>query len=62
MSIFVDDEGDEVAKGDPLYTIDPREYEAGVAKGKADIAKATADIENAKAQIKFPSFIKVTSN
>lgn len=46
-------EGDEVKPGDPLYTIDPREFQAGVAKSKADIAKAVADIATAKAQIKL---------
>ena len=46
-------EGDEVKPGDKLYTIDPREYQAAVAKSKADIAKAVADIANAKAQIKL---------
>src|SRR5207248_1237203 len=45
-------EGDEVQEGDPLYSIDPREYKAAVAKAKADVAKAVADIENWKAQIK----------
>jgi RND family efflux transporter MFP subunit len=44
-------EGEEVAKDDRLYVIDPREYAAAVAKSQADIAKAAADIENAKAQI-----------
>jgi RND family efflux transporter MFP subunit len=45
-------EGEEVKEGAPLYTIDPREYKAAVAKGVADVAKATADIDNWKAQIK----------
>jgi RND family efflux transporter MFP subunit len=45
-------EGDEVKECAPLYTIDPREYKAAVAKGVADVAKATADIANWKAQIK----------
>ncbi|QEL20210.1 efflux RND transporter periplasmic adaptor subunit [Limnoglobus roseus] len=46
-------EGLEVEKGAALYSIDPREYEAGVAKAQADIARAVADIANAKAQIKL---------
>lgn len=45
-------EGAEVKKGDVLYTIDPREYEATVAKAEAEIQRARADNANAKAQIK----------
>ncbi len=44
-------EGEEVAAKQPLYTIDDREYVAGVAKARADILKADADILNAKAQV-----------
>ena len=44
-------EGDEVKAGTQLYTIDPREYLAAVAKAEADIQKAKADIINAKAQV-----------
>lgn len=46
-------EGDEVAKDQPLYSIDPREYQAGVATSEASIAKADADIANAKVQIRL---------
>jgi multidrug efflux system membrane fusion protein len=46
-------EGDEVEAGDPLYTIDPREYVAAVAKSKADLAKAKADVDRSKADIRF---------
>jgi len=46
-------EGEEVKKGDPLFTIDQREYLTAVARAKADVAKAAADIENWKAQIKL---------
>ena len=46
-------EGEEVEKGKPLYTIDPREYKAGVARATADLAKASADIGNWTAQIKL---------
>lgn len=46
-------EGEEVAKDTPLYTIDPREYRAGVKRAEADLAKASADIGNWKAQIKL---------
>jgi RND family efflux transporter MFP subunit len=46
-------EGEEVKAGELLYQIDPREYEAQVAKSNADIAKSKADIANANAQIKL---------
>ncbi len=46
-------EGDEVEVGKPLYSIDPREYRAAVARATADQAKAVADISNWKAQIKL---------
>ncbi|AWM37762.1 Efflux pump periplasmic linker BepD precursor [Gemmata obscuriglobus] len=46
-------EGDEVKKGDLLYRIDPREYEAAELKAKSDISKAEADAANAKAQIRL---------
>ena len=46
---FVD--GSDVVKDQPLYTIDPREYEAMVAKAEADIERARADQANAEAQI-----------
>jgi RND family efflux transporter MFP subunit len=45
-------EGEEVKEGAPLYTIDPREYKAAVAKAEADVTKAGADVANWKAQIK----------
>ncbi len=46
---FVD--GTDVVKGQDLYTIDPREYEAMVARAEADIERAKADQANAEAQI-----------
>jgi RND family efflux transporter MFP subunit len=46
-------EGEEVRAGQPLYQIDPREYQADLAKAEADILKAVADIANAKAQVKL---------
>jgi len=46
-------EGEEVAKGAKLYTIDPREYNSGVARSTAEVAKATADIDSWKAQVKL---------
>src|SRR5262245_14614018 len=39
-------EGDEIEAGTPLYTIDPREYRAAVARATADQAKAIADGDN----------------
>jgi membrane fusion protein, multidrug efflux system len=48
---FVD--GVDVTKRTPLYTIDPREYKAMVAKAEADIERARADHANAKAQEKL---------
>ena len=36
------DEGSKVKAGDPLYRIDPRTYEAGVAQAEASLAQATA--------------------
>ena len=42
-------EGSEVKKGDPLYDIDPREFEANVAKAQADLTKATAALARAQA-------------
>ena len=38
------DEGSVVRKGQRLYTIDPREYEAAVAEAKARLAQAEADL------------------
>jgi RND family efflux transporter MFP subunit len=46
-------EGEEVVRGAPLYTIDPREYRTAVARATADQAKAAAEIANWKAQIKL---------
>lgn len=46
-------EGEEVKEGDLLYKIDPREYDAALAKSKADKEKAYADIANAEAQIRL---------
>lgn len=50
---FRDKEGEEVKAGDPLYTIDPREYEAAVARSKADIAKADGDIKNWQSKVEL---------
>jgi membrane fusion protein (multidrug efflux system) len=37
-------EGSNVKKGDLLYTIDPREYEANLQKAKGELAQAQADL------------------
>jgi RND family efflux transporter MFP subunit len=42
-------EGSEVKKGDLLYTIDPAEFKANVAKAEADFAKAKAESARADA-------------
>jgi len=42
-------EGAEVNRGDPLYDIDPREFEAAVARATADHAKANAELARAQA-------------
>jgi len=43
-------EGQFVAKGDPLFTIDPRPYQAQVKQLQADLARAKAQLENAVVQ------------
>jgi RND family efflux transporter MFP subunit len=43
-------EGADVKKGDPLYEIDPREYQAAVEKAKADEAKAKAELRRAESE------------
>ncbi len=44
-------EGDEVKVGDPLYVIDPREFQSAVSRSKSDIARAVADGASADAQV-----------
>lgn len=44
-------EGSFVKKGDLLYTIDPRNLEAAVAKAKGDLAKANADLARASQDV-----------
>jgi multidrug efflux system membrane fusion protein len=46
-------EGTEVAKGDPLYDIDQREYITAEKKAMAELGKAKADVLNWTAQIKL---------
>lgn len=41
-------EGQDVRKGDPLFTIDPRPYEAALAQAEAALARDRAQLENAE--------------
>lgn len=43
-------EGQEVRKGDLLFTIDPKPYEAALRKAEAAMARDTAQLENARAE------------
>ncbi len=43
-------EGQDVAKGSLLFTIDPRQYEAQVKQAEANLAKDKAQLENAREQ------------
>jgi multidrug efflux system membrane fusion protein len=43
-------EGQDVKKGDKLFTIDPRAFEAGLKQAEATLAKDLALLENARAQ------------
>ncbi len=44
-------EGQDVKKGDLLFTIDPRPFEAQLKQAEANIAKDKAQLENAKKQV-----------
>src|SRR5437763_654495 len=43
-------EGQEVKRGDPLFTIDPRSFQATLAQAEAVLARDTATASNAAAQ------------
>ncbi|MEW6715424.1 MAG: efflux RND transporter periplasmic adaptor subunit [Nitrospirota bacterium] len=43
-------EGQDVKKGDLLFTIDPRPYEAALKQAEANLAKDTAQLENARVE------------
>lgn len=43
-------EGDDVPKGAPLFTIDPRPFQASLTQAKANLARDRASAENAKEQ------------
>ena len=45
-------EGQDVKKGDILFTIDPRPYEASLKQAEANLAKDTAQLENAREQVR----------
>jgi len=44
-------EGQDVKKGDLLFTIDPRPYEATLKQAEANLAKDTAQLENARVEV-----------
>ncbi|MCL5024080.1 MAG: efflux RND transporter periplasmic adaptor subunit [Nitrospirae bacterium] len=44
-------EGQDVRKGEILFTIDPRPYEAALRQAEANLAKDTAQLENAKVDV-----------
>jgi len=44
-------EGQDVRKGDLLFTIDPRPYEAALRQAEANLAKDTAQLENARVEV-----------
>lgn len=46
------DDGDRVEKGDLLFVIDPRPYQAELARAKAAVAGAQAELANAEAELK----------
>lgn len=44
-------EGQDVNKGDILFTIDPRSYEVALKQAEANLAKDTAQLENARVEV-----------
>jgi multidrug efflux system membrane fusion protein len=44
-------EGQEVKKGDPLFTIDPRPLQAALEQARANLQRDTAQLENAKIEL-----------
>ena len=52
-------EGDEVQRGQRLFTIDPRPYEAALAQAKANLARDEANLKNAEAeQARYADLVK----
>jgi len=45
-------EGQDVRKGDILFTIDPRPYEAALKQAEANLAKNNAQLENAREEVR----------
>ena len=45
-------EGQDVKKGDLLFTIDPRPYEAALKQAEANLTKDTAQLENAREEVR----------
>jgi multidrug efflux system membrane fusion protein len=45
-------EGQDVNKGDLLFTIDPRSYEAALKQAEANLAKDNAHLENARVEVR----------
>ncbi|MFA4909531.1 MAG: efflux RND transporter periplasmic adaptor subunit [Desulfobacteria bacterium] len=45
-------EGQDVQKGDTLFTIDPRPYEAALKQAEANLAKDIAQLENARQNVR----------
>jgi len=45
-------EGQDVRKGDILFTIDPRPYEAALKQAEANLAKDNAQLENAREEVR----------
>src|ERR1044071_2603625 len=55
-------EGDEVQRGQRLFTIDPRPYEAALAQAKANLARDEANLKNAEAeQARYADLVKKRS-
>jgi multidrug efflux system membrane fusion protein len=52
-------EGQDVRKGDLLFTIDPRPYEAALKQSEANLAKDIAQLDNARAELfRYEELIK----
>ena len=43
-------EGEDVRRGEVLFTIDPRPYQAALAQAQANLARDTANLKNAESQ------------
>jgi multidrug efflux system membrane fusion protein len=45
-------QGQDVKQGDPLFTIDPRPYDAALKQAEANLARDTAQLQNSREQVK----------